>query len=324
MPDERLKSIEEKIEVLAEEIEDIKQAAVVEEPTYEQVFGRAPAASKVYLVDRGLSIGGYGELAISQFVEDSDNIIDAQRAILYVGYKFTDRIIFNSEIEFEHGNTEENLDERAGEVAVEFASLDFLLTDYFNLRGGLLLLPIGIINEVHEPTTFFGVLRPDVERNVIPTTFRENGAGIFGDLSGLIPGLTYRVYVVSGLDSRGFAAGNIRDARSSGNRARVNDIALTSRVEYDPFPGLRFGGSLFIGQTGQNEKVNGETIDGLFQLYEADVQFQWRGLEARGLFVYTFLDDADLININNEFEGDESVGEKCMAGMLKQAITYSL
>jgi hypothetical protein len=174
----------------------------------------------------------------------------------------------------------------------------------------LLLLPIGIINEVHEPTTFFGVLRPDVERNVIPTTFRENGAGIFGDLSGLIPGLTYRAYVVSGLDSRGFAAGNIRDARSNGNRARVNDVAFTSRVEYDPFPGLKFGGSLFIGQTGQNEKVNGETIDGLFQLYEADVQFQWRGLEARGLFVYTFLDDADLININNEFEGDESVGEE--------------
>ncbi|HEX3034585.1 MAG TPA: hypothetical protein VHT73_05535, partial [Thermodesulfobacteriota bacterium] len=270
-----------------------------------------PAASKVYLVDRGLSIGGYGELSIAQLREDNDNIIDAQRVILYVGYKFTDRIIFNSEIEFEHGFTGDNLNGQEGEVAVEFASLDFLITDYLNLRGGLLLMPIGIINEVHEPTTFFGVLRPDVERFVIPTTFRENGAGVFGDLSRFVPGnLTYRAYVVNSLDSRGFAASDIRDARPSGNRAEFDDPAFVSRVEYDPFPGLRFGGSFFIGQTGQNQKVMGDTIDGLFQLYEADVQFQWRGLEARGLVVYTFLDDADLINLNNGFMGDDSVGEE--------------
>ena len=172
-------------------------------------------------------------------------------------------------------------------------------------------MPIGIINEVHEPTTFFGVLRPDVERFVIPTTFRESGAGIFGDLSRFVPGdLTYRAYVVNSLDSRGFAASDIRDARPSGNRAEFDDPAFVSRVEYDPFPGLKFGGSFFIGQTGQNQKVMGDTIDGLFQLYEADVQFLWRGLEARGLVVYTFLDDADLINLNNEFTGDDSVGEE--------------
>lgn len=314
--EDRLKSIEEKIGVLADEIENIKQAAVIEEPTYEQVFGRAPAASKVYLVDQGLSIGGYGELAISQFIEDADNIIDAQRAILYVGYKFTDRIIFNSEIEFEHATTGENLDERDGSVSVEFASLDFLVTDYLNFRGGLLLIPLGILNEVHEPTTFFGVLRPDVERNIIPTTFRENGAGIFGDFDTPLGGLSYRAYVVNSLDSRGFRASNFRSGRPQGNQARFNDPAFTGRVEYDPIPGLKFGGSLFLGNTGQNETVAGEKIDGFFQLYEADVQLQFRGLEARALFAYTLLDDAELINaqladgIVDDFGLDDSVGEE--------------
>jgi hypothetical protein len=308
---DRISEIERKLEVLAEEIENIKSAAVVKEPTYERAFGLAPAASKVYRVDRGLSIGGYGELAVSQFREDDDNIIDAQRIILYTGYKFNDRIIFNSEIEFEHGFTGENLDGQKGAVDVEFATLDFLLTDPLNLRGGLVLIPFGIINEVHEPTTFFGVLRPDVETFIIPTTWRENGAGIFGELSGFIPGtLSYRAYIVNSLDSRGFRAASNRGARPSGNRARFNDFAFVSRVEYDPIPGLKFGSSWFIGQTGQNEKVSGKTIDGLFQMYEADVQLLWRGLEARALFVYTFLDDAELININNGLEGDASVGDE--------------
>ncbi|GIW47325.1 MAG: hypothetical protein KatS3mg078_1202 [Deltaproteobacteria bacterium] len=309
--EDRIEEIERRLEILAEEIQDIKSAAVVEEPTYERAFGLGPAASKVYRINRGLSIAGYGELAVSQFREDEDNIIDAQRLILYAGYKFNDRIIFNSEIEFEHGTTEENLDEREGSVSVEFASLDFLINDYFNLRGGLLLVPFGIINEVHEPTTFFGVLRPDVERFVIPTTWRESGAGIFGEVSDIIPGtLSYRAYVINSLDSRGFSASGNRDARPSGNRARFNDFAFVSRLEYDPFPGIKFGGSWFIGQTGQNERVNGEKIDGLFQMYEADMQLLWKGLEARALFVYSFLDDADLININNGLEGDESVGDE--------------
>ncbi len=307
----RLSEIERKLDVLAEEIENMKSAAVVEEPTYEQVFGRAPAASKVYLKDRGLSIGGYGEVGIAQFRENNSNIVDAQRVILYVGYKYNDRIIFNSEVEFEHGFTDENLDGQSGEVEVEFATLDFLLNDYFNLRGGLVLVPFGIINEVHEPTTFFGVFRPDVEREIIPTTWRGNGAGIFGELNGVIQGtLSYRAYLIESLDSRGFRAVNNRDARASGNRARIDDIAFVSRVEYDPIPGLKFGGSWFIGNTGQNESVDGEEIGGLFQMYEGDVQLQWRGLEARGLFVYTFLDDADLINLNNGFEGDDSVGDE--------------
>jgi len=315
--DAKLEEIEAKLNVLAQEIDNMKSAAVIEEPTYEQVFGMGPAASKVYKTNQGLSIGGYGEFT-GQFREDGNNTLDALRAVLYLGYKFNDRIIFNSEIEFEHATTSSTNAAGDGSVSVEFAYLDFLLYDFVNIRGGLLLAPFGIINEVHEPTTFFGVLRPDVERFIIPTTWRENGAGIFGGFSDYVPGsLTYKAYVMNSFDSGGFTASSNRGARQKGNRALVNDVAFVGRLEYDPFPGLKFGGSMSLGNTGQNQSVdnpdsplNGEKIDGFFQMYEADVQFQYRGFEGRSLLVWTFLEDAALINANNGFTGDESVGSQ--------------
>ena len=136
-PDDRLQSIEDKLSVLAEEIDNIKSAEVVTDS--EQMDGSAHAAahgaSKVYLRNKGLSIGGYGELLVGQVREDENNVVDAQRVVLYFGYKFTDRIIFNSEIEFEHATTESNKDGQDGSVSVEFALLDFLLWQEF--LGGL-------------------------------------------------------------------------------------------------------------------------------------------------------------------------------------------
>jgi len=316
MTDDRLQSIEDKISVLAEEIDNIKSASVVADPTYEQVYGSAPAASKVYLKDKGLSIGGYGELLVGQVRENSDNVVDTERVVLYFGYKFTDRIIFNSELEFEHATTESNKDGQDGSVSVEFALLDFLLWPELNLRGGLLLAPFGIINEIHEPTTFFGVFRPAVETQIIPTTWRENGLGIFGDIDlGSAGGINYRSYAMNSFDARGFRAANNRSLRIRGSRARFNDIAWVSRVEYEPLPYIAFGGSLFLGNTGQNVTIeneespfNGDKFSGFFQMYEADVQFQYSGFEGRALVVYTTLDDGARINALNDLTGEDSVG----------------
>ena len=267
--EERIKKLEEQIKVLADEIEAIKSASVTEPPVYETEFGVAPAASRVYRVDQGVSFGGYGELLIGNVKEDSHNTVDTLRVILYNGYKFNDHIVFNSEIEFEHGTTGKNKDEKSGSASVEFALLDFLISDEFNLRGGLLLAPFGIISEIHEPTTFYGVGRPSVERQIIPTTWREAGAGVHGTFNlGSAGSLSYRAYGMSSFDSRGFLASNNRSLRVKGNRARFDDIAFVGRVEYDPIPGVKIGGSMFYGNTGQDEKVDGKTIDGLFQMYE--------------------------------------------------------
>ncbi len=318
IPDDRLEAIEQKLSVLAEEIDNIKQVSVVPEPTYEKMFGAGPAASKVYLSNKGLSIGGYGELLTGQAVFDGDNTVDTQRVVLYFGYKFTDRIIFNSEVEFEHASTELNVEGSEGSVSVEFALLDFLLAKEINLRGGLLLAPFGIINEVHEPTTFFGVFRPGTELFVIPTTWRENGLGIFGDIDLNKAGnLSYKAYVMSSFDAKGFIASSNRGIRFNGTEASFNDVAFVSRAEYNPVPYLTVSGSVFLGNTGQGATVdnptsefNGQKVKGFFQMYEGDIQFQYAGFEGRALAVFTRLDEAALINALNGFVGDESVGSQ--------------
>lgn len=310
--DEKIKKLEEQIKVLADEIEAIKSASVTEPTVYETEFGLAPAASKVYRVDQGISFGGYGEVLIGNVKEgDANDVVDTLRLVLYNGYKYNDHIIFNSEIEFEHGTTGSNKDGQSGSASVEFAYVDFLIRDEFNLRGGLLLTPFGVVNEIHEPTTFYGVGRPEVERRIIPSTWRESGAGAHGTFDlGSGGELSYRAYVMSSADARGFKASDNRSLRIKGNRARFEDMAFLGRLEYDPIPGIRIGGSMYYGNTGQGEEVNGQTIDGLFQMYSVDGQFQYAGLDLRALAVWTSLDDAALINQLKEYEGNKSVGEE--------------
>ena len=214
----RLDQIEKNIAVLAEELKDLKNESVGGEIDIEldENFEHSHGASKVYhKLGRGLSIGGYGELLISRVPDDGNNIVDAQRVVLYTGYKFTDHIYFNSEIEFEHATTNSNLDGQDGSVSLEFAYLNFIIKDYLNIRGGLLLVPFGITNDNHEPTNFYGVFRPSVERQIIPTTWRENGAGFLGDIDLQSAGtLSYKAYVMNSVDSRGFSASNNRGLRT--------------------------------------------------------------------------------------------------------------
>ncbi len=135
--------------------------------------------------DRNLVIGGYGQIDYNQpFGENQLNNgnLDVHRMVLLVGYHFTDRLQMITEIEFEH----------VKEVYVEQAFINYRLNDFMNLRGGLLLIPMGIVNEYHEPPTFNGVERPNVDKYIVPTTWREIGAGISGTLSGTlaqIPGI---------------------------------------------------------------------------------------------------------------------------------------
>jgi len=120
--------------------------------------------------------------------------------VLYAGYKFSDRILFNSEIEFEHASSGEGA-ELKGEVGVEFAALDFFIDPMANIRTGLVLMPMGFINQIHEPPFFFGNHRPEVEQRIIPSTWREMGVGLFGQIT---PSLTYTTYLVNGLNAEGF------------------------------------------------------------------------------------------------------------------------
>ncbi|MFM8332544.1 MAG: hypothetical protein ACKN9T_12715, partial [Candidatus Methylumidiphilus sp.] len=234
---------ERKTDILATEVEKLKtQLFIPDKREYKSEYGFGPAASQVYRVKSGLSIGGYGEAMYTNYTADkgsSKDSADLLRAVLYVGYKFNDWIILNNEIEFEHGTTGEGSEEK-GEVSVEFSYLDFMLKDYANVRAGLTLVPMGFINEIHEGPTFHGNYRPQVERTIIPTTWREIGAGVWGEIT---PGLQYRIYGMNGLNAEGFESSGIREGRQSGSKAIAEDFAFTGRIDYDmPFaPGLLAG-----------------------------------------------------------------------------------
>jgi hypothetical protein len=313
----RIEELERQIRILAEEIEDLRMDDVVE-PVEDIERGLGPSASKVYQVDRGVSVGGYGELLYEDFDSKREDgapsgktdQLDLLRAVLYFGYKFNDRIIFNSEIEYEHASTG-----REGEVSVEFAYLDFLFRDAVNVRAGLVLLPMGFINELHEPPTFLGARRPYVESLLIPTTWRENGAGVYGEHGPI----SYRAYVTNGLaavggtssDAGGYDAKGIRNGRTKGSKAAAEDLAVTARLDWQATGWLQFGGSLFTGEAGQGVRtLAGETIGAKTTIWELHSEVRWRGLQGRVLYVGTDIEDVTEINLAQDLTGEGSVGEK--------------
>ena len=301
------KKVEETTISLASEIKQTRLGQLIpEKKELKSQWGMGPAASSVYNVDSGLSIGGYGEANYRAFVEDAngkDNQGDTLRLVTYLGYKFSDNILFNSEIELEHGTTDDiggDSGDKSGEVSVEFAYLDFLLEKQFNVRAGNLLIPMGFINEIHEPNYFYGVLRPDVERYIIPTTWREMGMGFFGQ--GEAAGkLEYRTYVVNGLRASRFEDTGIRDGRQKGNQALFEDVAWTSRLDFSPeaVPGLLVGSSFWIGGSGQNEEFNGSYPTVLTTIGEAHAQYNYRLLQLRALGAWTGIQNAADVSEQN-------------------------
>ena len=315
---EQMRELERRLEILTDEVRKQKEERrIPEAKPLESEHGLGRGASKVYSEDeRRVSIGGYGEFSFVEQMEGGDaDTFDFGRFIVYLGYKFNDWIVLNSELEFEHASTSSN--NSSGSVSVEFAYLDFLLHEKANVRAGLVLIPVGFINELHEPPFFHGNDRPAVERQLIPTTWRQNGIGLFGEL---MPGLRYRTYVVTSLRGEKFKSSNIRSGRQKGNREEAEDFSWVGRLDYSPKAGLDFSVSAFLGDQGQDadfmiarDAAGNPTAttkaDAFMQMYEAHASWQHRGFEIRALGVYTKLDDADVLSLNAEQAvGDEMLG----------------
>jgi hypothetical protein len=318
-PSPDLAEIRRQIEILGKEIEALKTPQAAEqvvEMTDEQ-YGLGPAASKVYRVERGLSFGGYGEMLYENFAGTTDAGIrstsrdqfDMLRGVLYTGYKYNDKVIFNSEIEYEHGSTGSG-----GEASVEFAYLDLMPRPDFGIRTGLVLVPMGLVNELHEPTNYLATKRSVTENAIIPTTWREMGAGVFGETGQI----SWRAYVVNGLNGRNFTAGGVRGGRQKGARALIEDIALTGRVDWQPIVGTTVGASFFSGNSGQGNTVNGSVVEANYTVFDVHAESRFRGAVVRALYARGELDDAAQLNALNGLTGNRSVGES-MAGWYVEA-----
>jgi hypothetical protein len=278
----RLAELERKVEILSAELEQ-RQYRDMMPPIGEGMHGMGPAASKVYAVNEdAVSLGGYGEALYQNFEGAKSDQSDFLRAVLYFGYKFDDQWVLNTEIEFEHASTD-----KEGSTSVEFAYLDYLYSEAVNLRVGLLLVPVGLVNELHEPTVFLSARRPDTENVIIPTTWRENGIGLFGDVGNV----TYKAYLVNSLRGEDFGAKGLRGGRQKGSKSVADDFAGVLRTDWEAMPGMRLGGSIYYGNSGQNIDVSVMT-----EIYEAHLDWRHRGWTVRALYAAASLDDVAELN----------------------------
>ncbi|NIP57002.1 MAG: hypothetical protein GWM92_02590 [Gemmatimonadetes bacterium] len=319
-----LQELERRVEALSRELEEMRLGRDVVARADTSVLGFGPAASKVYEVQQGVSIGGYGEVLYENFDDEREDglpsgatdQLDALRAIVYVGYKFNDRLLFNSEIEFEHGTTGQ-----AGSASLEFAYLDYRVADSFGFRGGLLLSPMGFVNELHEPPVFLGTERPLTESVIIPTTWRENGVGFFGEAAGF----AYRAYLMNALDgvgggssnAGGFGAGGLRGGRQKGSKALAEDLAGVGRIDYTGVLGLAVGTSLYLGGSAHERTLAGEAVDGTTLIWEGHAEYAARGLDLRGLVAVASLDEVEELNALKGLTGGASIGERLVGGYVQ-------
>ncbi|MEX2301861.1 MAG: porin [Bryobacterales bacterium] len=213
---------------------------------------------------------------------------DFHRFVLLFGHSFNDRIQFWSELELEHALVEGG--EPSGELELEQAYLDFRIKPWLNVRSGIMLTPVGLINERHEPPTFNGVERPFVDTVIIPTTWFEPGAGVFGDLG---KGFTYKAYMMAPLSASRFnAEEGVREGRQRAFQAITQNPAFTGRLEYHGLPGLSVGASVWTGKSGFetpgiNPRVNVIEFDGRFSVSRFDF---------RGEFAQVTLDQTERLN----------------------------
>lgn len=265
--------------------------------------------------DQKFFIYGYGEFHYNNNENAADEF-DFHRFVIGLGYDFSDRIRLRSEVEFEHGFAEHYL---------EYAYLDFDIIPAINVRLGSILLPIGYLNQNHEPASFYSVERPEIYARIIPTSWPEGGGGIFGEI---IDGLSYQLYAHSSLDfnqgfmgDTGFSANNgLRGGRGKVSETSGNDIAGSARLQYTGVKGLRLGASGFIGQTSQGDaRVSG----GLVTLVESDAKYSFHGFEIEGLVAVVFNPDAREMTLAQRTDGNigatDVIGKRMFGYMVEGA-----
>lgn len=233
---------------------------------------------------RRTTIGGYGELHYNDVDADAGGDyrrIDFHRLVTFIGHEFTDRIRFFSELEIEHALVKDTADgSSSGEVEIEQAYIEFDLTDTYAARAGLFLLPVGFLNETHEPNTFYGVERNDVENIIIPTTWWEAGGSLGGHYRS---GLSWDFAVHSGLaiPTTGSSAFRVRSGRQKVSNAIADHPAFTGRVRYTGVPGLELAATVQYQEDAS--QISGDGLDSGI-LVSTGAVWNWQRFQLRALW----------------------------------------
>ena len=273
---EGLKTQVDSAESLAKEASETAEA--VADATEEAVKTASLQANKT-------SIGGYGELHYNNLDDQNGsadaNKIDFHRFVLFFGHEFNDDLRFFSELELEHSIAGEG---KSGEIELEQAYIEYDINDQHRVKGGLFLTPVGIINETHEPNTFYGTERNPVEKNIIPATWWAAGAMFSGEIA---EGFSYDLAATSGLNTRAGKKYAVRSGRQKVSKAEAEDFAYTGRLKWTGVPGLE------VAATIQYQEDITQSLDstaGSATLFETHAVFERGGFGLRALYATWDLD----------------------------------
>lgn len=266
-------------------------------------------AGRMLQDEERLTIGGYAQVDYNQPVggdQRENGGLDVHRMVLMFGYKFTGKTQFITEVELEH----------VKEVYVEQAFLQHEILPWLKFRGGLMLVPMGIINEYHEPSTFNGVERPNVDKYIVPSTWREIGAGFTGTFPAAT--LSYQAYIMNGFngydgDSNLSGSNGFRKGRQKGAESFLSSPNLAIKISYFGLPGLQLGLSGYSGKS-QSSLYDGldrsdeaaamsadSSVVGLAMI-GADLRYQAGGLQLRAQFNYGAVSNSAAYN---QFTGSD-------------------
>ncbi|MCK5918217.1 MAG: porin [Cocleimonas sp.] len=236
---QKIKELEEKIDALAEAMDSQQGSPLA-------------AKSKTHF-------GGYGELHYRMLDANGEKQreLDMHRMVLFIGHDFNDKARLVSEFEVEHiiasGGSR-------GAVEVEQVYVEMDLKPNLHLKTGVMLMPVGLTNETHEPPTFYGVERPIVESTIIPTTWWSAGMGVSHALSN---GLSYDLMIHEGLKTEDPNSNlkaepfNLKKGKQKSSFADGFSLAMTGRVKYTGKPGLELAAyAQYQPDLDQNAKIN--------------------------------------------------------------------
>jgi len=194
-------------------------------------------------------ITSYGEINYNRPTRASENAqADVRRFVLGYQHRFDAKTKVVTELEVEHAVSSSS---DPGEVEVEQAYIEHQFTPTWAARAGLFLIPAGLLNENHEPTSYYGVERNFVETAIIPSTWREGGVQIVGTFDN---GLTVQGGITTSFDLTKWDATSTEGSESPLGSihqemalAKARDLAVFGAVNWRGVPGLLLGGSLFTG-----------------------------------------------------------------------------
>ena len=240
-------------------------------------------------ISNSVTIGGYAQIDYNEPDGSKVGKLDIHRMVFLFGYKFNDKVSFISEIEYEH----------VEEVFVEQAYIKYKASEYMNVLAGLMLVPMGIINEFHEPPTYYGVERPNVDNYIVPTTWRELGVGISGRIDNA--SLKYQAYIFNGfksyIDGVGVLRGTdgLRKGRQKGAESVVSSPNFSTKLDYYGIQGLRVGVSGYFGKTQTDDTTIEASTVGV-SMIGFDARYKYNNLELRGQYIVTNLSGTEDYN----------------------------